>query len=116
MARDEGMSIRFHKIGDAEDLACQLIEILESPELQYQMAHQNFTAGVNMTMTTVVSKYLRWFALQRHKGAMSLVKQAPGARGFHNPLTLAESNSSNPGLQPSTPAHRIDENPDFREL
>src|SRR6202521_5915338 len=61
MAEGEGMSVRFHKKGDADDLAEQLITILQSPELQRQMAEHNFTAGVEMTMTSVVNNYLRWF-------------------------------------------------------
>jgi glycosyltransferase involved in cell wall biosynthesis len=80
MAKGEGMSVRFHKKGDAEDLAAQLIAILQSPDLQRQMAEQNFTAGVEMTMTNVVKNYLRWFELQKCKKAIRNGGAFPGQR------------------------------------
>jgi glycosyltransferase involved in cell wall biosynthesis len=70
MVTDEGMSVLFYKIGDAEDLAQQLIAILQSPELQQSMAEQNFAAGVEMTMGNVIANYLRWFRLNHAKRAL----------------------------------------------
>ena len=75
MADDESMAIRFHRVGDPAHLAEQLIAILQSPELERQMALQNFDAGVEMTMSNVVGNYLRWFELNRHKRSLA------GARG-----------------------------------
>jgi hypothetical protein len=80
MATNEGMAIRFHKRGDAADLAEHLIAILQSPELQRQMAEHNFTAGVEMTMTSVVKNYLRWFELHKCKRAIRNAGVLPGAR------------------------------------
>jgi glycosyltransferase involved in cell wall biosynthesis len=71
MARDENMAIRFHRVGDPAHLAEQLIAILESPSLERQMAEQNFSAGVEMTMTNVVANYLRWFELKKRKTEFS---------------------------------------------
>jgi glycosyltransferase involved in cell wall biosynthesis len=70
MAADEAMAVRFYKIGDAGDLAEQLVAILRSPELQSQMAERNYSAGVQMTMASVVRNYLRWFELNKCKRAM----------------------------------------------
>jgi glycosyltransferase involved in cell wall biosynthesis len=70
MAVGEGMAIRFYAKGDAADLAKQFIALLKSPELQRQMAEHNFAAGVDMTMTSVVKNYLRWFELHKCKRAM----------------------------------------------
>jgi glycosyltransferase involved in cell wall biosynthesis len=83
MAEDEDMAIRFFKLGDAFDLADQLIAILRSPELEYQMAMQNYTAGLEMTMTKVVSNYLRWFELNRQKRALagSRIRRESGTVG-----------------------------------
>lgn len=67
MVEDEDMAVRFYAMGDAADLAEQLITILQSPGLQRQMAQHNFAAGVEMTMTSVVRNYLRWFELNRRK-------------------------------------------------
>jgi glycosyltransferase involved in cell wall biosynthesis len=67
MVTDEDMAVRFYKIGNASDLADQIVAILQSPALQRQMAHHNFAAGVEMTMSSVVNNYLRWFELNRAK-------------------------------------------------
>jgi glycosyltransferase involved in cell wall biosynthesis len=67
MAADESMAVSFYKIGDAAGLADRLISILQSPDLQHQMAERNFQAGVQMTMENVVASYLRWFELNRSK-------------------------------------------------
>jgi hypothetical protein len=84
MALDEDMAVRFYKTGDADDLAVQLIDILQSPELQHQMANYNFAAGVEMAMNRVVSNYLRWFTLNKFKRALGDTR-SPLAR--HNPLS-----------------------------
>lgn len=78
MVTDEQMAVRFYSIGDADDLAGQLIQILQSPYLQHSMAEQNFAAGLQMTMTSVIGNYLRWFRLNHAKKA--LVKGTPLAR------------------------------------
>jgi glycosyltransferase involved in cell wall biosynthesis len=70
MAADEEMSVRFYKVGDASDLANQLITVLRSPELQRSMGRQNFAAGLEMTIGNVVRNYLRWFELNRYKKAL----------------------------------------------
>lgn len=70
MAAEEDMAILFHKVGDADDLANQLTSILESKQLEHQMAQHNFAAGVDMTLGNVVGKYLRWFELQQCKRAL----------------------------------------------
>lgn len=67
MAENEDLAIRFYKVGDASDLAEQLAAVLLSPKLEYEMAQQNFAAGVEMNITHVVSNYLRWFELSRCK-------------------------------------------------
>lgn len=67
MAKDEDMAVRFYQVGNATDLAEQLVAILQSSELEQQMAEHNFAAGVEMTMTNVVGNYLRWFRLNQYK-------------------------------------------------
>lgn len=70
MAADEDMAVRFYKVGDATDLANQLITVLRSPELQRSMGRQNFAAGLEMTIGSVVRNYLRWFELNKCKKAL----------------------------------------------
>jgi glycosyltransferase involved in cell wall biosynthesis len=67
MAANEDMAVNFYKTGNAADLAEQLIEILQSPEMQLRMAECNFAAGVRMTMASVIRNYIRWFELNQFK-------------------------------------------------
>src|ERR1700733_3123508 len=74
MATDEDMAVRFFQRGDAADLAGQLTSILQSQEEQRQMAEQNFSAAIQMTLPSVVRNYLRWFELNRAK---KIVESSP---------------------------------------
>jgi len=80
MAADEEMAIIFYKTGDATDLADKLADLLQSPERQGEMAEQNFSAAVRMTMPTVVRHYMRWFELAKRKRAMGPFLQPSSAR------------------------------------
>ncbi len=70
MVDDEDMAVSFYRPGDTSDLAEQLIAILQSPELEFEMAEQNFAAGLEMMIGNVVNNYLRWFRLQKCKRAL----------------------------------------------
>jgi glycosyltransferase involved in cell wall biosynthesis len=80
MATGEGMAVLFHQKGDSDDLAEQLIAILSSPKLEHEMAEHNFRAGVEMTMSSVVKNYLRWFELHQCKRAIRNGGSLPGSR------------------------------------
>jgi glycosyltransferase involved in cell wall biosynthesis len=73
MAANENIAIRFYKRGDPTDLADQLSTILLSPSLEREMAEHNFAAGVEMTMSSVVRSYLRWFELNACKRSLKNV-------------------------------------------
>ena len=75
MADEENMAIRFYRVGDAADLATQIIAILSSREMQRDMAAHNYHAGLQMTMSQITRNYLRWFELQ-------LCKRKLRGRGF----------------------------------
>jgi glycosyltransferase involved in cell wall biosynthesis len=95
MAADEDMAIRFYQRGNAEDMADQLLTILESPMLERQMAEHNFAAGIDMTMTAVVNSYLRWFRVNQGKRA---IRRRP-SRQETAPETLEfESGGASPEL------------------
>src|SRR5580700_2441294 len=80
MAVDEDMAIDFYKVGDPVDLADKLIGILQSPERQRQMSEHNFSAAMQMTMSSVVRNYLRWFELKKCKEKLAFVPLFPGLR------------------------------------
>jgi glycosyltransferase involved in cell wall biosynthesis len=82
MAADEDMAINFYKVGDAVDLADKLIAVLQSPEQQKRMSEQNFSAAMQMTMSSVVRNYLRWFELKRCKKAIGPAPLFPSFRAF----------------------------------
>jgi len=77
MATNEHMAIRFYRAGNAIDLAEQLVAILESPQMEHQMAMMNFEAGLEMTMGSIVSNHLRWFELDRCKKAIAAKVRLP---------------------------------------
>ncbi len=64
------------------DLADKLVAILQSPEQQRRMAEHNFSAAMQMTMSSVVRNYLRWFELKRCKKAIGPAPLFPGLRAF----------------------------------
>jgi glycosyltransferase involved in cell wall biosynthesis len=104
MAADEDMAIRFYKIGDATNLADQLVAILQSPEQQLRMAEHNFSAAMKMTMSNVVGNYLRWFELKRAKkaiGAVSSLADWPPSWRSSDKSSERKSSGANGGI-----AHR----------
>lgn len=102
MAVDENMAILFHKVGDANDLAQQLITILQSPHLERQMAEQNFAAGVEMTIGNVVAHYLRWFELK--KSQQALVRNRGFASQSESSITARRSGASSIWEDSATPS------------
>jgi len=83
MAADEDMAVSFYKTGNPADLADKLVEILQSPELQRQLAEHNFSAAMRMTMPSVVRHYLRWFELSRHRQTVNGFVRFPRFQSWH---------------------------------
>jgi glycosyltransferase involved in cell wall biosynthesis len=102
MALDEDMAIRFYRVGDAKGLAHQLITILRSPELQRSMGQQNFAAGLEMTIGSVVRNYLRWFELNKYKKELV---NSPEYKGAWRPSLFSSRN----GIDPSKPFQEEDD-------
>jgi glycosyltransferase involved in cell wall biosynthesis len=61
LAAEEGIAIQFFAAGSADSLLEQMTVLLRSPEKLKAMAWQNYSAGVAMSMPTVVREYLRSF-------------------------------------------------------
>ncbi|HZQ91976.1 MAG TPA: glycosyltransferase [Terriglobales bacterium] len=70
MADDENLAIEFYRTGSAENLAACLLELLRNPGRQREMAEQNFSAALRMTMPQIIFSYLRAFSL--HQKAKTL--------------------------------------------
>jgi hypothetical protein len=70
MSDGEGMAIEFYKPGDSRNLADCLICLLTDPAKQQEMAEQNFSSALRMTMPNIVLKYLRHFELEQRSVAL----------------------------------------------
>ncbi len=75
MALDEGLAVAFYKTGDASSLAAELHALLNDPELMREMAEQNFSAALRMTMPQIIRQYLRSFDLQQRARALEPISR-----------------------------------------
>ena len=75
MARDEGMAIEFYETGNAESLAGQLNMLLSQPDRLREMAEQNFSAALRMTMPQIIRQYLRSFDLHQRTRALEPISR-----------------------------------------
>ena len=70
MCENESLAIKFYPVGDKLAMAEQLLELLASQQEQQEMAEQNFSAALRMTMPQIIRQYLRSF--DRHQRARAL--------------------------------------------
>jgi glycosyltransferase involved in cell wall biosynthesis len=80
MAQTEELGMLFYETGNPDSLAKVLADLLEDSTLQQQLAEQNFSVAVRMTMEKVVAQYLQSFAKalglkRRHKSSKRLPVQ-----------------------------------------
>ncbi|HLK31521.1 MAG TPA: glycosyltransferase [Terriglobales bacterium] len=75
MAENENLAISFYDTGNSQSLAEQLIDLLQSPERQRQMAEQNFSAAMRMTMPQIVRQYLRAFDVHQRTRALEPLRR-----------------------------------------
>jgi glycosyltransferase involved in cell wall biosynthesis len=75
MAENENLAIAFYETGNAHSLAENLIDLLQSPERQRQMAEQNFSAAIRMTMPQIVRQYLRAFDVYHRTRALEPLRR-----------------------------------------
>ena len=75
MAEDEELAIEFYRTGNVSDLADKIVELLGSPERQREMAEQNFSAALRMTMPQIVKQYLRAFDRQQRSRALEPISR-----------------------------------------
>jgi glycosyltransferase involved in cell wall biosynthesis len=65
LAEEEGLAMEYFEVGNAQALAERLLAILENPEHQMEMALQNVSAALRMSMPEVVRQYLENFQLRQ---------------------------------------------------
>jgi len=70
LADEEGLAIDFFPCGDNEALAAHLIALLSNHERQVEMALQNVSAALRMSMPEIIREYLRTFELRQELESM----------------------------------------------
>lgn len=74
---EEGLAVEYYRTDDAADLADKIIALARDPERQYQMAEQNYTAAMAMTMPHIVQQYLLGFRESSEAGFQPCVSSLP---------------------------------------
>jgi glycosyltransferase involved in cell wall biosynthesis len=110
LAEEEGLAIDFFPPGQVSELADCLINLLSNRERQVEMALQNVSAALRMSMPEIIRQYLRSFELRQEledMRSLSLLRKLP--RWFPLRETLVRKKTremflrSSAGLQISEP-------------
>jgi len=75
MALDEGLAIDFYNTGNPESMAEKIIDLVNSPERQREMAEANFSAALRMTMPQIIRRYLRSFDAHQRAKALAPISR-----------------------------------------
>jgi glycosyltransferase involved in cell wall biosynthesis len=94
LAANEGIAIRYFRLGSTDSLVEQLLLALNSPTELQEMAWQNYAAGVAMSMPTVVREYIQSFRQRERITALQLAarlrRNGQPTRSDNRALQLAE--------------------------
>ena len=80
LAEEEGLAIDFFPSGQVSELASCLINLLSNRERQIEMALQNVSAALRMSMPEIILQYLRSFELRQEledMRSLSLLRKLP---------------------------------------
>jgi glycosyltransferase involved in cell wall biosynthesis len=75
MALDEGLAIDFYRTGSPESMAEKILDLVNSPERQREMAEDNFSAALRMTMPQIIRRYLRSFDAHQRAKALAPISR-----------------------------------------
>lgn len=75
MAENEGLAIKFYPVGSQSALGDSILELLNSEEEMHDMAEQNFSAALRMTMPQVIRQYVRSFDRHQRTRALETVSR-----------------------------------------
>jgi glycosyltransferase involved in cell wall biosynthesis len=75
MALDEGLAIDFYNTGNPESMADKILDLVNSPERQKEMAEANFSAALRMTMPQIIRRYLRSFDAHQRAKALAPISR-----------------------------------------
>ena len=75
MCENEYLAIRFYPIGDKAALAHEIIDLLQNESAQQEMAEQNFSAALRLTMPQIIRQYVRSFDRDQRARALEAVSR-----------------------------------------
>jgi glycosyltransferase involved in cell wall biosynthesis len=70
LAEEEGLAIDFFPLGNASELARHLLFLLQNRDRQVEMALENVSAALRMSMPEIIRQYLRTFELRQELDQM----------------------------------------------
>jgi glycosyltransferase involved in cell wall biosynthesis len=70
LADEEGLAIDFFPAGQVDELASHLTDLLQNRDRQIEMAMQNVSAALRMSMPEIIRQYLRTFELRQELDEM----------------------------------------------
>jgi glycosyltransferase involved in cell wall biosynthesis len=70
LADEEGLAIDFFPAGQVSELASHLTDLLQNRDRQIEMAMQNVSAALRMSMPEIIRQYLRTFELRQELDEM----------------------------------------------
>jgi glycosyltransferase involved in cell wall biosynthesis len=73
MCDNEGLAIRFYPVGDKKAMGREMVELLQDEETQHEMAEQNFSAALRLTMPQIIRQYVRSFDWHQRARALEAV-------------------------------------------
>ncbi len=80
LAEEEGLAIDFFPAGDVSQLARHVVDLLQHRDRQVEMALQNMSAALRMSMPEIIRQYLRTFELRKEledMRSLSSVRKLP---------------------------------------
>jgi glycosyltransferase involved in cell wall biosynthesis len=80
LAEEEGLAIDFFPAGDVPQLARHVVDLLQHRDRQVEMALQNMSAALRMSMPEIIRQYLRTFELRKEledMRSLSLARRLP---------------------------------------
>ena len=80
LAEEEGLAIDFFPMGNVTELAAHLVDLLLNRERQVEMALENVSAALRMSMPEIIRQYLRTFELRQELGnlrTLSTLRRLP---------------------------------------
>ena len=89
LAEEEGLAMDFFPAGDTKQLARHIVDLLQHRDRQVEMALQNMSAALRMSMPEIIREYLRTFELRKEiedLRAVSLARRLPRWLPLRNTL------------------------------